>query len=183
MGDLKPSQFLARARARISKDDISDSVLIEILVAKLPYEAQIALATAVGMPPKDFAAAADAAVRRLPSTSFISSVSQPSSSNAESCSFRNPTTIIGNCPTKTANESKMMIAMNQLVSSRGSLLLVHHINNKHQLVLILMAISHSWIHFHGVLLTDLLGLLVATILHHTDEHEMIQVAHMIIDQD
>ena len=64
-----------------------DSILIEILVAKLPYEAQIALATAVGMPLKDFAAAADAAVRRLPPTFFISSVSQPSSSNAEPSSF------------------------------------------------------------------------------------------------
>ena len=76
LGDLKPSQFLARARARISKNDMSDSVLIEILVAKLSYEAQIALATIVGMPLKDFAAAAHAAVRRLP-PSFISSVSEP----------------------------------------------------------------------------------------------------------
>ena len=66
--------------------------------------------------------------------------------------------------------------MSQMMIAKS---LVHHINNKHQLVLILMAISHSLIHFHGLLLTDLLDLLVATILHYIDEHEMIQVAHMI----
>ena len=120
LGELKPSQFLARARARISKDDMLDSVLIEILVAKLPYEAQKAVATAVGMPLKDFAAAADAAVRRLPPTSFISSVSQPSSSNAEPSSFRNPTTMSLEIAQLKQQMSQMMIAMNQLVSSPGT---------------------------------------------------------------
>ena len=42
-----------------------------------------------------------------------------------------------------------------------------------------MAISHSLIHFHGLLLTDILGLLVATILDRIDEHEMIQIARII----
>ena len=119
-GDLKPSQFLARARARISKDDMSDSVLIEILVAKLPYEAHIALSTAVGMPLKDFSAAADAAVRRLPPTSFVSSVSQPSSINDEPSNFRNPTTISLEIAQLKQQMSQIMIAMNQPVSSRGT---------------------------------------------------------------
>ena len=98
---------------------MSDSVLIEILVTKLHYEAQIALVTAVGMPLKDFAPAADAAVRRLPPTSFISSVSQPSSSNAEPSSFRNPTTMSLEITQLKQQMSQMMIAMNQLGSSRG----------------------------------------------------------------
>ena len=74
---------------------------------------------AVGMPLKDFAAAADAAVRRAP-TSFMSSVSQPSSSNAEPSSFRNPTTMSLKIALLKQQINQMMIAMNQLVSSRGT---------------------------------------------------------------
>jgi len=48
LGELKPSQFIARSRALISQQEMSDSVLCELLLAKLPYEIQVALATTVG---------------------------------------------------------------------------------------------------------------------------------------
>ena len=115
--DLKPSQFLAKARAKISKDD---SVLIEILVVQLPNEAEIALATAIGMRLKDFAAVADAAVQKLPPTSFISSVSQLSCSNAEPRSFRNPTLMSLEIAQLKQRRSHMMSAMNQLVSAQDT---------------------------------------------------------------
>ena len=38
LGDLKPSDFLEQARLAVSRDDMSDAVLCEILMMKLPTE-------------------------------------------------------------------------------------------------------------------------------------------------
>ena len=82
-GDLKPSDFLEQARLAVSRDDISDAVLCEILMMKLPTEVQTTLSIIVGSPLNEFAAAADTAIRRFsaPLMSSINSSTPPFSQN------------------------------------------------------------------------------------------------------
>ena len=48
--DLKPSDFLEQARLAVSRDDMSDAVLCEILMMKLPTEVQTTLSIILGSP-------------------------------------------------------------------------------------------------------------------------------------
>ena len=65
LGNLKPSDFLEQARLAVSRDDMSDAVLCEILMMKLPTEVQTTLSIILGSPLNEFAAAADTSMRRL----------------------------------------------------------------------------------------------------------------------
>ena len=62
LGDLKPSDFSEQARSAVSRDDMSDAVLCEILMMKLPTEVQTTLSIILGSPLNEFAAAADTAI-------------------------------------------------------------------------------------------------------------------------
>ena len=73
LGDLKPSDFLEQARSAVSGDDMSDAVLCEILMMKLPTEVQTTLSVILGSPLNEFAAAADTAMRRF-SAPLVSSI-------------------------------------------------------------------------------------------------------------
>ena len=48
LGDLKPSDFLEQSRLAVSCDDMSDAVLCEILMIKLPTEVQTTLSIILG---------------------------------------------------------------------------------------------------------------------------------------
>ena len=67
LGDLKPSDFLSQARCAISALDMSDAVLCEILMMKLPHEVQTTLSIILGCPLDEFSRAADRAMRRFSS--------------------------------------------------------------------------------------------------------------------
>jgi len=62
IGLLKPSEFLMRARCKISADHMSDAVLCEIIMMKLPTEVQTSLSIMLGGLLDDFAVAADNAM-------------------------------------------------------------------------------------------------------------------------
>ena len=83
VGDLKPSDFLEQARLAVSRDDMSDAVLCEILMMKLPTEVQTTLSVILGSPLNKLAAAADTAMRRFsaPLVSSINSSTSPFSQN------------------------------------------------------------------------------------------------------
>ena len=76
LGDLKPSDFLEQARLAVSRDDMSDAVLCEILMMKLSSEVQTTLSIILGSPLNEFAAAADTAMRRF-SAPLVSSIRAP----------------------------------------------------------------------------------------------------------
>ena len=107
LADVKPSQFLSRARATISTTDMSDSVLCEVLMPKLPPEVQIALASVVDKPLSEFAAAADIAMRRLPHSSLVSNISKSQCSSG-------PTNISSDSLALEVSELKLQ--MSQLLS-------------------------------------------------------------------
>ena len=83
LGDLEPSDFLEQARSAVSRDDMSDAVLCEILIMKLPTEVQTTLSIILGSPLNEFATAADTAMRRFsaPLVSSINSSTPPFSQN------------------------------------------------------------------------------------------------------
>ena len=83
LGDLKPSDFLEQVHLAVSRDDMSDAVLCEILMMKLPTEVQTTLSVILGSPLNEFAAAADTDMRRFsaPLVSSINSSSSPSIQN------------------------------------------------------------------------------------------------------
>ena len=71
LGDAKPSEFLNRLRSSISEDDMSDAVLCELVMNKLPQQVQLSLVPTLGRPLLQFAAAADAAMQRLSMSSSV----------------------------------------------------------------------------------------------------------------
>ena len=71
LGDVKPSKFLNRLRSSISEDDMSDAVLCELVMNKLPQQVQLSLVPTLGRPLLQFAAAADAAMQRLSMSSSV----------------------------------------------------------------------------------------------------------------
>ena len=83
LGDLKQSDFLEQAHLAVSGDDMSDAVLCEILMMKLPTEVQTTLSIILGSPLNEFPAAADTAMRRFsaPLVSSINSSTPPFSQN------------------------------------------------------------------------------------------------------
>ena len=83
LGDLKPSDFLEQARLAVSRDDMSDTVLCEILTMKLPTKVQTTLSIILGSPLNEFAAAADTAMRRFsaPLVSSLNNSTSPFSQN------------------------------------------------------------------------------------------------------
>ena len=85
LGDLKPSDILEQARSAVSRDDMSDAVLCEILMMKLPTEVQITLSIILGSPLNEIAAAAaaDTAMPHFsaPVISSINSSTSPFSQN------------------------------------------------------------------------------------------------------
>ena len=71
LGDVKPSEFLNRLRSSISEDDMSDAVLCELVMNKLPQQVQLSLVPTLGRPLIQFAAAADAVMQRLSMSSSV----------------------------------------------------------------------------------------------------------------
>ena len=93
LGNVKPSEFLNRLRSSISEDDMSDAVLCELVMNKLPQQVQLSLVPTLGKPLLQFAAAADAAMQRLSMSSSVyscqlQSVSE-SSANAKAVPSNN----------------------------------------------------------------------------------------------
>ena len=80
LGDLKPSE---QARSAVSGDDMSNAVLCEIPMMKLPTKVQTTLSIILGSPLNEIAAAADTAMRRFPASlvSSINSSTSPFSQN------------------------------------------------------------------------------------------------------
>ena len=78
LGDLKPSDFLEQAHSAVSRDDMSDAVLWEILMMKLPTEVQTTLFIILGSPLNEFAAAANTAMRHFPAP-LVSSIKRSTS--------------------------------------------------------------------------------------------------------
>ena len=65
LGEVKPSEFLNEARRAIKVEDMSDAVLCEILMTKLPQEVQTSLSIVSGCPMDEFARCADRAMIRF----------------------------------------------------------------------------------------------------------------------
>lgn len=73
LGDLAPSKFLTQARREISKNDMSDAVLCEILMNKLPLEVQNSLSIVLGSSMDEFSKIADRAMRRHSGQGLVTS--------------------------------------------------------------------------------------------------------------
>jgi len=65
LGDLKPSEVLCQARGFISATFMSDAVLCEILMSKLPQQVQTALSVILCCTMDEFARTADRAMCRF----------------------------------------------------------------------------------------------------------------------
>ena len=106
MGDLKPSEFLNRLRSSISEDDMSDAVLCELVMNKLPQQVQLSLVPTLGRPLLQFAAAADAAMQRL-----------SMSSNIYSCQLQSVSESSANAKAGPSNNSNFETLLDRKFSS------------------------------------------------------------------